>query len=372
MVLAVSDLYRAAIAAPHEPYSRVEVWSQGMQLHTGVPILKGSVDATLTSRVARKCTVTVANEWYPVDVGDLLAPAGNELRVFKGLFYGNGAVEEFPAFRGKISETPMNDDGTVQIKAEDRAAEVAENGFTAPAVSVVGARNVAEIQRLIREGVEDAEFGESINPQVTVPALVWDEDRAKACDDLATAVNALWYPLADGRFVIRSIPWTQAGEPVLTLRDAGPERVGGQIVKAVPVRSRSDIYNVVVVVGGRADGAAPVVAIARDENPASATYWRGPFGRRVKRIKVQEALGQAQAQAMADTWLKRYIAMAETWKLSIISDGSIELGDVVQLETRGRQVVQVVTGFKLPLTTKEGDMSVTTRALTPLKELLNV
>lgn len=371
MVLPVSRIYRDAIAAPHEPYARVEVWQRGVQLEGSLPIVKGAVDANLALRVARKLTLTVANEWYPLSTGDLLAPLGNELRVFKGVAYADGSAEEFPVFRGRITDATMQDDGTVQVKADDRAAEVAEYGFTSPATSVVGARNVDEIQRLIREGVEDAAFGVGINPDIRVPALVWD-DRAKACDDLATAINALWYPLADGTFVIRYVPWTRQTDPVLTLTDAGLDGVGGQIIRAVPARSRTDVFNVVTVTSGRADGSVPAVATARDENPSSATYWRGPFGRRTKTIKVQEPLTQAQAKGMADTYLRRYIALNETWKLMIVPDASIELGDVAALDTRGRQVVQVITGFKLPLTIKEGNMTVNTRSLTPVSGLLSV
>jgi hypothetical protein len=316
----------------------VEVWQGGTQLHKGLPIINGAVDATLGSRVARKLTLTVANDWYPVSTGDLLAPAGNELRAFRGVQYATGEVDEFPVFRGRMSGADLQDDGTVKVSADDRAAEVAEAGFVVPEASIPGSRNVDEIRRLIRSAVPDATWGPIAAKTQAVPALVWD-DRSKACDDLTTAVNCLWYPLADGRFTIVEIPWTRKVKAVLTLAD-GP---GGQIIKSTSARSRTDVYNVVTVTGGRTDGSPPVVATARDENPASATYWRGPFGVRTKTIKVQEALTQAQAKTMADTYLRRYIALNETWKLLIVPDGSIELGDPVELQALGRLPVRAVT-----------------------------
>lgn len=356
----LDPLYRRALAAPHTEYVLVEVLDgDGNVLpipaeHTsptgGLLILAGSaVSATLANRVARNAQIVVSQDLYPADPDDLLAPDGNRLRISRGISFADGSYDyAWIVFTGRIQQPELNPDGTCVVPAADRAQEVQEAGFLVPENSQVGNSVPAEFRRLIIDAVPHPVFGVSDTYAQTVPQLTWDSDRAGAIDEMATTVGSFWYPLADGSFVIRHVPWTVPGDPVVMLRDG----VGGILV-ASPSRSREDVYNSITVTAERLDGSVPVFAVAEDTNPSSPTYVQGRFGRRHRTISLQTPATQGSANSAAQDYLRRSIGLFETWRWEQPVDAALELGDVVGLEAYGRSgIIQVVSGFTVPLDTQ--------------------
>jgi hypothetical protein len=359
----LDPLYRRALAAPHTEYVLVEVLDGAGNVLTvpranradpavnGLEFLPGSsVNATLSSRVSRTLSLTVDQSLYPDDPGDLLAPYGNRLRATRGVEFADGSRYAWTVFTGRIQEAVLAPDGTCVVPAADRSLEVAEFGFLVPTNSQAGATVNAEFVRLVSDALGDAVFGTSDSFAQTVPQLTWESDRAGAIDEMATAVGAFWYALADGSFVLRRYAWTVAGPPLLTLSDG----VGG-ILMGSPSRDRSDVWNSIGVSGERADGTTPVFAVAQDANPASATYVDGPFGRRHRHVSLQTPQTQGSAQTAANDWLRRSVGLFETWRWTQPPDAALELGDVVSLNAFDRTgIIQVVSGFTMPL--DPGDM----------------
>jgi uncharacterized protein DUF5047 len=349
-------LYRAALSRPHTQYVKVEVLDgagnvlplppQSVGQDGGLLIGNGSVvNATLSSRVTRRLTITVDQSLYPAAPTDLLAPYGNRLRVTYGLQFADGGRYAWTVFTGRIQRPWLTSEGIAIIPAADRAYEVAEAGFLVPENSQVGNTINAEFIRLVSDAIPDAVFGASDTFVQTVPQLTWESDRAGALDEMATTAGAFWYVLADGSFVQRFVPWTVAGSPVVSLSDG----LNGVII-ASPLRDREDVYNSITVTGERADGTTPVFAFAEDNNPDSPTYVSGQFGRRHKTIRLQTPQTQGTAQSAANDYLRRSVALQETWTWTMPPDASIELGDVVSLNAYDRKdIIQVVSGFTLPL-----------------------
>jgi len=350
-------LYRQALAAGHEPYVRVEVWRGAVRLATDVVFLAGSVDATLTSRVSRTLSLTLPKGDYPVEDDGLFAPFGNVIRAYRGLIFADGERYVWRVFTGRITEVEQ-DEGACYVVAQDRAADVADAAFVAPENSVPGIPVFDEFQRLVSDGLPDATFGPSDSFFQTMPIETWEHDRAGALDEIAVSVGAFWYPLADGRFVMRKVPWTVAGDPVVTLTDTE----GGTVLRARPGRGRAKVYNSVTVTGERTDGTAPVFHTAEDLNPASPTFVDGPFGRRNTLINLQTPSTPDAARQAAEDFLRRTTAFTESWSYVCIPDASVELGDIQRLDVRGRvDIRQVVAQFSMPLDTTEM-MSVSCRA----------
>lgn len=359
----LDPLYRRALAAPHTEYVLVEVLDGAGNVLTvpranradpavnGLEFLAGSgVSATLSSRVSRTLSLTVDQSLYPDDPGDLLAPYGNRLRITRGIEFADGNRYAWTVFTGRIQEAVLAPDGTCVVPAADRSLEVAEFGFLVPANSQAGNTVNAEFTRLVSDALGDAVFGTSDTFAQTVPQLTWESDRAGAIDEMATAVGAFWYALADGSFVLRRYAWTVAAPPLLTLSDG----VGG-VLMGSPSRDRAEVWNSIGVSGERADGTAPVFAVAQDANPASATYVNGSFGRRHRHVSLQTPQTQGSAQTAANDWLRRSVGLFETWRWSQPPDAALELGDVVSLNAFDRTgIIQVVSGFTMPL--DPGDM----------------
>jgi|SRR5687768_1520432 len=340
-------MYRNALSTSHQPYFLVEVLD-GFQnvLESGLTYLSGSVDATLTSRVARTCQIAFDETFYPYEPTDLLAPYGNMIRAWRGIEFADGTRDAWVVFVGRIQETRLGTDGTCTAYAADFAADVVENKFLTPQNSQPGTTVSTEVARLIVDGFPQASFTTFSVDDIPVRPLTWQLERGQALDELATSVSAFWYPLADGTFTLRTYPWTVFSAPVVTYSD-GDE---GSVTGSSATRSRESVYNVLTVTGERLNGDTPVYATALDTNPASVTFVGGNFGIRSQLLRLQTPGTQGSAQAAAEDNLRRLVATVDTWEWEMTPDAALELGDTVMLNVRGRSdIIQVVAGFHLPL-----------------------
>jgi hypothetical protein len=365
----LDPFYRQLLANPHEQISYVQVWRGGFRLDDlgpeGLPFVSCSVGCTLTSQVSRQLSLTTWEDFWPTDPYDpeqLLTPWGNEIRAWCGVSSGAGApVYIWQVFRGQIQAVELDTSGNVNVDCIDRAGAVKEAGFLKPENSQVNDPVVDEFRRLVTDGLDDATFGTFDDIATLTPQLTWEEDRAGACDDLANAAGSLWYPLANGDFVMRFVPWAIDQDSLLTLSD-GP---GGVLVTAAPQLSRENVFNQYTVTGERANSDVPVFATARDIDPTSVTFIDGPFGVRAKTLSLQGTVTQSQALSVAKTALRQGRALGQVWTVTMPTDAALELGDVVTIDARGLPPVkQVVATMSLSLA---GDqmMSIGFRALQP-------
>jgi hypothetical protein len=365
-------LYRSMLSAGHRHYVQVQVFSgDGTLLGSLIPaplqgdpegglvFLNGSVTANLASMVARNVSLSLPMDLYPSSPTDLLAPFGNELRIFAGIRAGDGSTSyTWQVFRGRIQEVQQISDGTCLLTAADRATDVADVNFVSPQNSNPANTINAEWLRLIVDAIPDATFGTSDVFGKLVQPLTWQFERASALDEMARSVGALWYTLANGDFVLRRFPWAVNTLPVLTMTDLP----GGTVNSWARRRARGSIFNVVTVTGERLNGDAPVFATASDTQVGSPTSTLGNFGVRSHLERLQTPSSTGGAQGVAEALLRTYIAPTEEWTMGAVPDAALELGDVLTLDINSSQVIQVVTGFTLPLGL-EGDMTISTRSL---------
>jgi hypothetical protein len=369
--------YRAAYQRPHRPIFRVQVWNRTEQIGEVTELLGGNVDCTLTSQVTRRGSITVPDNMMPTDPGDLLAPFGNRLRIFRGISYA-GSELLFPVFTGLIMKAERKPRQPCTVSFSDRAVEVDENDFEQPTEARQGQSVLTEWTRLVREGVPDAVFGTHDAINALAAAQVWDDSRSQACDQLADAGGAFWYCLPDGRFVMRRVPWAyhpdgKFAQPVVTYVDkmkpqdpafqyGAPGHQLGTITDYGTAMSRESVYNSVVGVADQPDGAEPRRAVVRDTAEGSPTAIGSKFGRRVLRIDLPSAADAAVVYHGARSVLSRSRASAEALPWDMVPDPALELGDLVQLNLGTRRLLRVVAEIKLPLT-EGGVMSCSGRPL---------
>lgn len=365
----LDPMYRAALAGAHTVYQRVDVTDYlGNLLVSDLWITSGSVTATLTNRVARRFTFTTTREYMPVlasggvDTTAVLNPFGNRVKAYRGIQYGDGQLVYFPVFYGRIDSAVLNQTGIVTVNASDLAAEVVDGQFESPVSSVTTLTINEQFRALVSPAVAGATFGTSDTFYSYVPALTWQSDRAKALDDLAGGVGGIWYPLADGSFVIRLLPWTLSGlSAVASLSDG----TGGLILQFSVRVDRNGVDNSIVYTSERLDGSAPVTVTVRDDTATSATYWKGPYGLKPRLVQNQASLSYAQAYSAATTLLRSSRALVVNLEsVTVVPDPSLELGDVIQCSTDGISTLQVVTGFTLPMFAADS-MPITLRQYTP-------
>lgn len=370
-MLPVSALAMQALRGASKVYTRVEVWRDGVQLIDNLPLITGSIRASLQSQVTRTLTLNVGPQWFPRSASDSLAPFGSELRIWRGVDMGgvtNHPSYVWPVFRGPITNVGWTTGGNTALSGVDRAGDVATANFLAPLSVAAGDLLHARVREFISEAAPDAEFDTFTLPDRKLPSLTWDEDRGKALDDLAGAAGGFWYALADGRFTLREVPWVYSDGVVdLALDPDNP------ILRSAGIEySREDVYNMIVARAERTDGSAPARYVTRVTDAASPIRFDGPFGRRVLHHSVQGAGSAAGLQLVAETLKQRSQALAETWTATITAFPPLELGDLLQLDVMGphgvrRRAKQVVAGFTMPLT-GDGDMPLDLRALMPRGE----
>lgn len=356
-MLSSSALYDAALPYPHKREVRVSVRTPaGDLLAEDVPVLGGSVSAQLQSRVTRTATFSVAPQWFPDSPDDPFSPSHAIVTIEAGIAYPNGDPEVFPVFTGRVYSARLSAAGDVTFRADDLAAEVTVADFEQPFPSQPGASTVAEIRRIVRAAYPTAAFGPDDVDDAPVPRLVWDDDPGKALDDLATVAEARWYTLGNGRFVVRRLDYTGV-TPVLSLHD-GPE---GTLVSADIEVSADDTFNSVVVTAERLDGDAPLRAIERNNNSLSPWRFGGPFGRRVRKLRLQTATTPYEAQRAARSQLTAYSALTRQWTMECVPDYRIEPGDVIQASYRGITDTQVIDSVTYPIDV-DGTMSLSGRS----------
>lgn len=357
----LDPLYRRLLAVGHEPYVRVEVWSRAGRLAIlnphdrdeldprGMVFLQGSsISANLMSPVSRNLSLNVPWRMYPAASTDLLNPYGREIRVFRGVrLNGRPQPYTWQVFRGKIQDAARNSaSGFCTIACSDLAQDVLDAGFVRPQNSTPGAPLPVEFQRLVKGALPSAEFGPSDDFFEQTQALAWEFNRGSAIEEMFSSVGAIWYALADGRFVIRRVPWGVPNPILTTLTD----RDGGVILSTGERRSRREMNNVVTATGERLNGDAPVVATARDDRPGSVTDVNGEFGVKSLLMRRQTPSTQGGAQAAAEARLRTGITPTEQISWSQAPDAAMELGDVYGLNISGRTgVVQVVSSFTMPV-----------------------
>lgn len=343
--------YAEALRGPHRRVARLDAYTMsGTPIALGVPITGGSVRADLTNRVTRSATFSTAAEFFPQTPQDPLSPFQAVVRISAGLALGTGQEIRLPVFTGRVYNASLLPSGTAQFRADDLSADVVAARFEQPERSRFGSRFATitqEVRRLIQDALPEAEFGTDDVDPARVPDLVWDEDRGQALDDLASAVGARWYALADGSFVLRRIDYAP-GAVVQTFMDGSQ----GLMHRATVSRTRDGSANAVVVVSERLDGTGPVRVVARDNRLDSPTRYAGPFGKVVQVIKVQTPLTQNEARRLADAQLAGAVALTENWSSEVVADHRLELGDTVALGYRGLSATQVVDAITYPLDTR--------------------
>lgn len=348
-MLTASPAYRLALPLSHKRVSRFTVRTpDGTLLAQDVPIGGGQITAQLASRVTRTATFTAADEWFPVSESDIMSPTQAIVTIEAGIAYPTGEEERFPVFTGRVYSADRAAGGQVTFRADDLAADVLAADFEQPENSQPGNSCVAEIQRLILTGYEWAVFGTDDVTDAQVPRLSWDDDKGKACDDLATVVEGRWYALGDGSFVVRRYAYPDT-TPVIELTDGE----NGTLTAARTIVTADGVYNSVVVTAERLDGDDPITVIERDENALSPYRYGGDFGRRVKKVRMQSAAATSEAQAVAVSQLAAAGALARQWSLSCVPDMTLEPGDVVGVEWRGVRDVQIIDSLTYPLSPRD-------------------
>jgi hypothetical protein len=306
---------------------RCDVYRAGVLLASDLQITGGSVTVDAKSAIRRRCSFQVIDPTgvlIPSSSTSTLAPYGNEAVLHRG--YGS---ELLPLGTFRIESADVVDDGAqiVSVTGFDRASTIAEARLETPYVVAEGVNYATAIRDLIASRYAGLSYTFATTTRVT-PSLVFGEgsDPWQAAQQMASNLGMEVFFGVDGGCVLRPEP-TGVGEPVTwTYTDDSQSTI---IMVSNQLRAKPS-YNGAIVSGENTDLPVPVRAEAFDLDPASPTYYYGPYGRRPIFFKSQFVTSQAQAQDAANGLLQKELGGTEQLELSIIPHPAHEAGDLIR------------------------------------------
>lgn len=347
------------------PISRVDVLEAGVVVLAGIPAT-ASITATRSDFTRRSATLTLPGSYIDDDgvehvlaadgaVGDLLAPFGNELRVWIGFEHEvTGRQELLCQGTFVIWDHDVDENEDVSITGYDRAKLITDRRFPFARHVAAGtsAKQLAiDLLDVVPWGA--VQFRGHVD-DVALPALTFAEDRDEAAQTVAEALGCEVFCDVWGAFVYQPIP-DPYGDPVLTLTD------DDIVVTGTRSLSRDGVKNGIVARSQSSDVTPVMSKLVQDEVKSSPTYV-GRFGLQVGFVDNSAITTQAQADRVAEASFRDLIGAIKSEQVTLVPHYALEPGDPVRIGLTGTVNQRLLD--EIAMSTKEDDtMSASTRTV---------
>lgn len=329
----VTAAWDTAIRNSHQMRTEADVLYNGTAVLTGLNIVDGGITYDRAASVLARCNLTLAEPTLlPGTTGDLLSPYGYEIAIRRGVVYGNSTVETVPL--GVFPIQKSDTDGVTLLRTTtmfDRSQRIVDADFEDVYSVAAGTNYVTAIQSLILAGVPSTVFS-AVSTTFTTPALTFAafSGRWKAAQQMARSIGMEIFFDGYGTCVIRNEPDVRSTTPVWEISETvGATR--GVLLGMKVSQTRDDVYNRVYVSAQNAGNTAQYRGFATDTDPASPTYYDGPFGRKPREFKSALIGSQAQADQAAAAILASQLGLANSLDLDSVPNPALEAGDVVRV-----------------------------------------
>lgn len=328
--------------------NKVEVLYAGSVVTSLSVVTTGEVDIdeVAVRRGLRMSMVDVDGALTPASAKDLLAPKGTEVRTYKGLVLADGSTEWVPlgTFGIAIPEVQAHQPGTrINITGYDRVDAIRLRRFDAPWPIAAGTPTYQAISDIVTSRLSCATRLTTTGN--TTPEIVFDElsDPWDAVRQIASADSLIAYFDPLGTLVVEPDAETETN---FTYQGGA-----GALLLDCERTMRSDSTYSGVIVKGTHPDVAPIRVVLWDTNPASPTYYLGPFGKRPYGFASPIITTTGMANTAAATLLPKVSTFRQTVTVNTIGHPGHDIGDVITVvdpdsRTNGRYTVY---GGKIPL-----------------------
>lgn len=354
-----------AILRSHTITCAASVIFNGATIRENLAVVAGAVVQDRTAAALGRCEGLALAEPLllpTLSTGGILSPYGYEIAIRAGIAYPDGTTETLPLGVFPIQRSQINGVTLVtQLTTVDRTQRVRDARFTDD-YFVAGSTNYATaINTLLQAQVPGlpALAAPTITYSTPTAGLVYacGTDPWDAATDMATSCGCELYFDGLGVPTLRAEP-TFVQPPVWTVA----EGAGGALVGAQLSLDRGQAYNAVVATGENSANGQVFRAIAVDNDPASPTYYSGPFGQKPKFYASPLIASTAQAQSAADALLQTTRGVARSLNFTALPNRALEPADPV-LITRaalGLNEIHLIDSLRFDLSV--GAMTGTSRA----------
>ncbi|WP_295819208.1 DUF5047 domain-containing protein [uncultured Deinococcus sp.] len=366
-MLALSPAASEALRTSHQIDQRVTAYTVAQGALILDSVTGGTVTCDGKAAVRRSLDLDVADPtMFPTSASDPLSEVASEIGVEYGVVLPGAGTEWLRVFRGPIQEVsatlvrakPNLLVSGLKVSAAGRAQRLVDNRLLAPIQTRPGPV-VPELTRLILLGDPTAEVLDMTGGDgSTAGALDVDKDRwSDGILKLAASAGLAVDTAPSGAYRIRKV--ATLDDPPVWRIDAGG---GGVLVKADLKRTRAAVYNGVQASGEQNDGTPTVSALVVDDDPASPTFWGGPFGQKVRYYSNPAIKEVGQAQKAARALLEKVRGLSKTVELTAVTNPAFEEGDVIEVDLGDGNIERhILDGFPISLT--PSTQTLTTRAL---------
>lgn len=321
------DSFFASVSTDHRAVVEVQVWYRGEQIGTVQP-LGGSVSVDRGRDTRRQLGgVSFADPdrlLVPTDPTSLLAPYGQQLRVFRGVRTPSGDVlAPLGVFRilKTNAEAPS---GVVGVEADDLSYVVRRNRWTSPwkVEAVDAADAVADI---LTDRFPEVETNFDATGYTVGVGWLESGPESDPWRDAQEIARAAGYELAFGPDGVARL-YPPASPDQVASATYGP---GTVILTASREIDATETYNGVYAYGEGSAITTPVYAEAWDEDPASPTYRYGPFGEVPRFFSSPFITTEEQAASAAESLLAQVTGSAESVQWTQIVNPAHDVDDVI-------------------------------------------
>lgn len=360
----------------------VDVYMNGALIDADIPVIGGEITVDRNSRTRRSGSITVGDpSFFPKFDDNTFTPYGVEIGIRHGIVYPDGTEELIPQGIFLINSISADEaEGLIPtIEFFDRAHRVFETSthVTDGGPNMVGDQTFAgsRVHDALRAVIDYASpnwpnanqlwsltIDSSLsNPTIPGGQFEGDTDRWKLAQDLAAMMGAEVYFGTDGNAVCIPIP-------SITVQELPPDwevfsGEDGVMVSAAQTVTREETYNSVVMLGSTPSGTERQArAIVYDLNPASKTYYYGPFGKKTLRLSDQRLTSDEACYTAANGVLKNSLGIAKKVEFSATSNPALDAGDIIKITyPDGLEELHLLDSFNIPFA--NGVMSASTRSI---------
>lgn len=294
-----------------------------------LPIVSGSVTQDATADVTSTATVEAFLDWpgTPTSIG---SPYGTELFIERGVQYGSGTKEYVGLgyFRINEDDQTLVNGGPITFNTEDRMANIRDGRPLFPQVFGDGASFQSVVDFVVNDVMPGVPvvYDFAASTTLLVGNHVLEDDRIKFLQELTTAYGKVMYFDYAGRLQVKSPP-TLTGTPVWSIRSGAY----GALTSMKRNISRAGVYNGAVAKGDPASDIPPVAGFAIDLDPASPTYWFGPFGKQPEYFSSTFLTTNDQCAGAAATMRLKQLGAPYSVSLGSIPNPALEVNDVIAI-----------------------------------------
>ena len=363
----VSAKFLTAIRASHKMYARVRVLTE---FQTGVnpvgvdiPIIDGTVNLSSNTDIRSSVEMTTdGNSTFPQSPIELLNPYGNELFVERGINLIDGSVEIVSMGYHRIDSVEQSQapNGPIRLTAYDRMIAIKEADLITPLVLSIGTSVSDIFNKLILDVYPQAsiEFDDPIFSSTGLTSQqIIERDRFKFLQDLVTSYGKIMYWDHRGILVVRDPP--EVTDVVWDV-NAGKD---GVLISMGRTINREGVYNAVIALGESNSGALPARGEAYDLDPASPTYYNGPYGKVPMFYSSSLITSQDQAQMAARRLLEHSIGLPQVADFSAVPNPALEPYDPISINHVDGVDYHIIESLSVPLTSQQSQDGTTRRII---------